>query len=483
MTRERHTSVPGSGPTIHDTRQALLAGRETLEQVVSRFLEAIDTGREDHAFITVLEEQALEQAREVDGQLRAGTAGPLAGAVIAVKDNIAVKDCLMTCGSKILHNFIPPYDATVISRLREAGAVLIGKTNLDEFAMGSSSEHSASGAVKNPVAPEHVPGGSSGGSAAAVAAGYCHAALGSDTGGSIRQPAAFTGILGLKPTYGRVSRFGLTAFASSLDQIGPMARHTADLAAVLQVISGHDPLDGTSAQETVPDFTRLDENALAGKTIGMPKQYLGDGLQAEIAAAVERAAELARNAGAQIIDIDLPMTEYAVATYYLICTAEASSNLARYDGAHYGFRAEGVSSLEEMYTRTRSEGFGEEVKRRIMLGTYVLSAGYYDAYYRRAMKVRSLIRRDFEQAFAGCDLLLTPTTPTTAFRAGEKTTDPLAMYLSDIYTVSVNLAGLPAISFPAGKDAAGLPIGLQCIAPAFDELSLLQAARFFEQNW
>ncbi len=481
MTRDRQPSVSSNVPSIRATRQAIREGRDSLEQVVSRFLAAISAGRDINAFITVFDEQALEAARRIDGQIRSGTAGPLAGAVIAVKDNIAVKDCLMTCGSRILHNFIPPYDATVISRLQEAGAVIIGKTNLDEFAMGSSSEHSASGAVRNPLAPEHVAGGSSGGSAAAVAAGYCHAALGSDTGGSIRQPAAFTGVFGMKPTYGRVSRFGLTAFASSLDQIGPLARSTDDLAAVLQVISGHDPLDGTSAQEPVPDFS-ASVASLNGKTIGIPAQYLGEGVQPEIAAAVDAAAEKARSNGAKVVSVDLPMTDYAIATYYLICTAEASSNLARYDGAHYGYRAEGVRSLEEMYTRSRSEGFGEEVKRRIMLGTYVLSAGYYDAYYRRAMKARSLIRHDFEQAFATCDLLLTPTTPTTAFRSGEKTTDPLAMYLSDIFTVSVNLAGLPAISFPYGRDDQGLPIGLQCIAPAFDEISLLGAARFFEQN-
>ena len=481
MTRDRQPSASSTVPSIRATRQAIREGNDSLEQVVSRCLAAIAAGSDLNAFITVFDEQALEAARRIDGQIRSGTAGPLAGAVIAVKDNIAVKDCLMTCGSRILHNFIPPYDATVISRLQQAGAVIIGKTNLDEFAMGSSSEHSASGAVKNPVAPGHVAGGSSGGSAAAVAAGYCHAALGSDTGGSIRQPAAFTGVFGLKPTYGRVSRFGLAAFASSLDQIGPLARSTEDLAAVLQVISGHDPLDGTSAQEPAPDFS-ASVASLNGKTIGIPAQYLGEGVQPEIAAAVDAAAEKARSSGARVVSVDLPMTDYAIATYYLICTAEASSNLARYDGAHYGFRAEGVRSLEEMYTRSRSEGFGDEVKRRIMLGTYVLSAGYYDAYYRRAMKARSLIRRDFEQAFATCDLLLTPTTPTTAFRSGEKTTDPLAMYLSDIFTVSVNLAGLPAISFPYGRDDQGLPIGLQCIAPAFDEISLLRAARFFEQN-
>jgi aspartyl-tRNA(Asn)/glutamyl-tRNA(Gln) amidotransferase subunit A len=353
---------------------------------------------------------------------------------------------------------------------------------MDEFAMGSSTENSAFGPVKNPLNSEYVPGGSSGGSAVAVAANLAMAALGSDTGGSIRQPAALCGVVGMKPTYGRVSRFGLVAFASSLDQAGPFANSVEDVARILEVICGHDERDSTSADVPVEEFSKFLDGDVRGNVVGLPKEYLSDGVHKEIREAVADAKDRLQNAGAIIKEVSLPHTKYAIATYYIICTAEASSNLARYDGARYGFRAEGAKSLEEMYVQSRSEGFGAEVKRRIMLGTYVLSAGYYDAYYRRAQKVRTLIRHDFEQAFKECDVLLTPTTPTTAFKLGEKTADPLEMYLADIFTVSVNLAGVPAISIPAGADAQGLPIGLQIIGKAFDEKTVLQMAHFLEMN-
>ena len=397
-----------------------------------------------NAFVTVLAARARAQAQRVDAKITTGHVGKLAGCIIAVKDLLALKGERLTCGSRILENFISSYDATAITRLEQAGAIIIGKTNMDEFAMGSSNENSAFGPVKNPRNEAYVPGGSSGGSAVAVAAHMAMAALGSDTGGSVRQPAALTGVVGLKPTYGRVSRWGLVAFASSLDQVGVFANAVEDAARVLEVIAGVDERDSTSAPVAVPQYAQLLTGEIRGKVIGLPKEYLSSGVQPEILAAIARAKLLLEKGGATLKEVSLPHTQHAIAAYYVICTAEASSNLARYDGAHYGRRAQNVNSLEELYVKSRSEGFGPEVKRRIMLGTYVLSSGYYDAYYRRAMKVRTLIRRDFEQAFQQCDALLTPTTPTTAFKLGEKVSDPLTMYLSDIFTVSMNLAGVPA---------------------------------------
>ncbi len=427
-------------------------------------------------------ERARQKAGEVDARVAAGEAGSLAGTILAVKDLIVMKGGRVTCGSRILADFVSPYDATVVERLEAQDAVIIAKTNMDEFAMGSSNENSHFGAVRNPHDRQRVPGGSSGGSCAAVAAGMVTAALGSDTGGSIRQPAAFCGVVGLKPTYGRVSRYGLVAFASSFDQIGPIAQTVQDAGDLFRAMAGHDPKDSTSAQLAVPVLDEHSGEKIKGLRIGLPKEYFADGLAADIRTAIDQLVARLAADGAEIVDVSLPHTEYAIAAYYIITTAEASSNLARYDGARYGYRAEQSDSLEEMYVRSRSEGFGEEVKRRIMLGTYVLSAGYYDAYYRKAQQVRTLVRRDFEQAFTVCDCLLTPTTPTTAFKLGEKTADPLNMYLSDVYTVSVNLAGLPAMSVPCGVDSANLPLGVQIIGNAFDETTVLKLGRHIEQS-
>lgn len=435
-----------------------------------------------NAFISVMAERARQKAGEVDARVAAGEAGSLAGTILAVKDLIVMKGGRVTCGSRILADFVSPYDATVVERLEAQDAVIIAKTNMDEFAMGSSNENSHFGAVRNPHDRQRVPGGSSGGSCAAVAAGMVTAALGSDTGGSIRQPAAFCGVVGLKPTYGRVSRYGLVAFASSFDQIGPIAQTVQDAGDLFRAMAGHDPKDSTSAQLAVPVLDEHSGEKIKGLRIGLPKEYFADGLAADIRTAIDQLVARLAADGAEIVDVSLPHTEYAIAAYYIITTAEASSNLARYDGARYGYRAEQSDSLEEMYVRSRSEGFGEEVKRRIMLGTYVLSAGYYDAYYRKAQQVRTLVRRDFEQAFTVCDCLLTPTTPTTAFKLGEKTADPLNMYLSDVYTVSVNLAGLPAMSVPCGVDSANLPLGVQIIGNAFDETTVLKLGRHIEQS-
>lgn len=465
---------------LTDIQQQLRRGETTCVALVESYLARLHRSEALNAFTSVLAERALARAEQVDTRLASGHAGALAGAMVAVKDLVALADAPLTCASRMLEHFVPPYSATAVERLEAADAIIIGKTNMDEFAMGSSSENSAFGAVRNPHDHERVAGGSSGGSAAAVAAELATAALGSDTGGSIRQPAAFCGVVGLKPTYGRVSRWGLVAFASSLDQIGPITVTVEDAARVLEVIAGHDERDSTSASVHVPAFSQLLDGGVRGKTVGLPREYLSGGLQREIHAAIENAKKLLERNGAIIKEVSLPHTEFAIATYYIICTAEASSNLSRYDGARYGRRAGNVETLEEMYVKSRSEGFGPEVKRRIMLGTYVLSAGYYDAFYRRAMKVRTLIRRDFDAAFSQCDALLTPTTPSTAFKLGEKLDDPLQMYLSDIFTVSVNLAGLPGISIPAGKDDSGLPIGVQLIGKPFDEVTLLQIARLLE---
>jgi aspartyl-tRNA(Asn)/glutamyl-tRNA(Gln) amidotransferase subunit A len=462
--------------TFDVTRRSLTSGTTTVERVTGDFLTAIEKGKRLNAFLSVFNTQAMDQARTVDRKLASGTAGRLAGMVVAVKDVLSMKGERTTCGSRILENFIAAYDATVIARLRAEDAVLIGKTNLDEFAMGSSTENSAFGPARNPVDETRVPGGSSGGSCVAVAAGMAHTALGTDTGGSIRQPAAFCGVVGLKPTYGRVSRYGLVALGSSLDQIGPFANSVADAARVLQVIAGHDPLDATSADTPVPDYVSALNRDVRGMKIGVPRDALGEGLAGPIRQAVERTIERLRDAGAQLEDVALPHARYTIATYYILMTAEASSNLARFDGARYGRRAQGAHDLTEMYTMSRSEGFGAETRRRIMLGTYVLSAGYYDAYYRKAQKVRRLIQNDFFVAFRHFDCILMPTTPTTAFRLGEKIDDPLQMYLSDIYTVSANLAGLPAISVPCGTDETGLPIGIQFVGNQFDEPTILRAA-------
>jgi aspartyl-tRNA(Asn)/glutamyl-tRNA(Gln) amidotransferase subunit A len=433
------------------------------------------------AFLTVCGAEARAAAETIDRRVATGEdPGPLAGCPIGVKDNICTAGVRTTAGSRILERFVPAYDATVAARLRRAGAVVLGKLNCDEFAMGSSTENSALGTTRNPWDAARVPGGSSGGSAVAVAAGECLGALGTDTGGSIRLPAAFCGVVGLKPTYGRVSRWGVVAYASSLDQVGPLARTVDDAALLLAAIAGHDPADSTTSPRPVPAWEV--GAGVHGLRLGLPREYFVEGMQPEVAAAVRAAVGELERLGARTEPVSLPHTEHAVAAYYLVATAEASSNLARYDGVRYGLRAPAASgALADMYAATRAAGFGTEVKRRIMLGTYALSAGYYDAYYLKAQQVRTLIRRDFEQASARCDALVTPVAPTTAFRRGERTTDPLTMYLSDIFTISVNLAGLPALVLPCGFDAAGLPIGLQVIGRPFDEATVLRIGHAYEQ--
>ena len=431
-----------------------------------------------NAFLEIDREGALKRAEEIE---KSGNRGALAGIPFAVKDNICVKGLQASCGSKILGDYHPPYNATVIERLTNAGGVIIGKTNCDEFAMGSSNENSAFGPVKNPWDTTRVSGGSSGGSATAVAAGIVPVALGSDTGGSVRQPASLCGVVGMKPTYGRNSRYGLVAFASSLDQIGIFAREVEDVARVLRVIAGRDPRDATSGDVPVPDYTASLTGDLKGARLGLPRSLFGKGLDAEVKNSVESVIDVYRDLGAEIVDIELPHASYAIAVYYIIATAEASSNLARFDGVRYGFRAEETPELRQMYRKTREEGFGPEVKRRIMLGTYVLSAGYYDAYYRKAQQVRTLIKNDFLAAFERCDAIITPTTPTPAFAIGEKVDDPLAMYLNDIYTVTANLAGIPGISVPCGLSSERLPIGFQLVGPYWSEPGLLKLAHAYEQ--
>jgi aspartyl-tRNA(Asn)/glutamyl-tRNA(Gln) amidotransferase subunit A len=468
--------------TIAGVRAALEARKISARELASEFYARIDRrNAELNAFLTLSPERAYAQADRIDSAIARGEAlPPLAGVPIAIKDVLSTRGIRTTCASKILESYIPPYDATAVERLDRAGAVFLGKTNCDEFAMGGSNENSAYGPVRNPVAPDRVPGGSSGGSAAAVAAGLAVASLGTDTGGSIRQPAAYCGVPGLMPTYGRVSRYGLVAFASSLDKIGPFAATVADAAAVTAIIAGHDPSDSTSADVPVPDYPAELRKPLDPLRIGVPEDYFGDGIDPEVKARVEAGILLLEKLGCRPGPLKMPHTDYAIAAYYLIATAEASSNLARYDGVRYGLRVPGAT-LTEMYRNTRERGFGPEVKRRIMLGTYALSAGYYDAYYLRAQKVRSLIARDFADAFQKVDAIVAPTSPTPAFRLGEKTADPLQMYLADIYTVTGSLAGVPGISVPCGKTKAGLPVGMQILGPHFSEGRVLQIAHAFEK--
>ena len=434
------------------------------------------------AFLTICKDRALETADRIDRMTAEGKPLPALGGVpVAIKDVMSTRGVRTTAGSKMLGKYIPPYDCTAVARMEAAGAVVLGKTNCDEFAMGSSNENSAFYPVHNPRALDRVPGGSSGGSAAAVAADMAVVALGSDTGGSIRQPAAFCGVVGLMPTYGRVSRYGLIAFASSLDHIGPLTKTVKDAAIVLNVIAGRDPMDATSADLPVPDYAAGLEKPVRGLRLGVAKEYFGDGLDDEVRQAVESAIDKLRGLGCEVVPVSLPHTAYAIPAYYLVATAEASSNLARYDGVRYSYRAPGVKTLSEMYRRSRDEGFGAEVKRRIMLGTYALSAGYYDAYYLKAQKVRTLLARDFEEAFRKVDAIVTPTSPTAAFRLGEKSEDPLAMYLADIYTVTADLAGIPGISVPCGVTRENLPIGLQILGKHFDEATILRVAHAYEQ--
>jgi aspartyl-tRNA(Asn)/glutamyl-tRNA(Gln) amidotransferase subunit A len=470
-----------TGLTVHELGARFRQGDATPTQAAREYLDrvaALDPTVK--AYLTVTGEAALARAAEADARFKSGAPlGPLDGIPLAVKDVFCTRGVRTTCGSKVLEAFVPPYDATVVARLIGAGAVILGKLNMDEFAMGSSTENSAYFTTRNPWDLSRVPGGSSGGSAAAVAADLAAATLGTDTGGSIRQPAAFCGNVGLKPTYGRVSRFGLIAFASSLDQVGPFAKDVLDAALMLQAIAGHDPRDSTSAAIPVPDYAAELGRGVQGLRVGIPAEYFIEGLDAEVEAAVRAAIETLKGLGARTESVSLPHTEYGLAAYYLIAPAECSSNLARYDGVKYGLRVPGARDLIDMYSRTRGAGFGPEVKRRVMLGTYALSAGYHDAYYGKAQKIRTLVQRDFQKAFEQVDVIVAPTTPGVAFKVGEKN-DPLSMYLNDVFTIPVNLAGLPGLSVPAGFTKAGLPIGLQVIGKAFDEATILRTAKAYE---
>jgi aspartyl-tRNA(Asn)/glutamyl-tRNA(Gln) amidotransferase subunit A len=470
--------------TIDSARTAIQERKITATALAEAFLKKIeDEDPKIGAYLSTCRERALAKASSIDAQAgRGDPLPPLAGVPVGVKDVLLTKGLRTTAGSKILENFIAPYDCTAVARLEQAGAVIVGKMNCDEFAMGSSNENSAYKPVHNPRDLTRVPGGSSGGSAAAVAAGTAVATLGSDTGGSIRQPASFCGVVGLKPTYGRVSRYGLIAYASSLDNIGPLTKSVKDAATVLRSIAGRDPMDSTSAEAPVPDYVKELDKPVAGLKVGVPKEYFGEGLDAEVRSAIEAAIQKLAALGCQVVPVSLPHTSYAVPCYYIIATAEASSNLARFDGVKYGHRAKDVHSLSEMYRRSRDEGFGAEVKRRIMLGTYALSAGYYDAYYLKAQKVRTLLARDFDEAFTKVDAIVTPATPTAAFRLGEKADDPVSMYLADIYTVTANLVGIPGISVPCGNAGGGLPIGLQIQGRHFDESTILRLAHAYEQQ-
>jgi aspartyl-tRNA(Asn)/glutamyl-tRNA(Gln) amidotransferase subunit A len=467
--------------TVAELAAALKARTVSSVELTRLYLDRISKYKNLNAFITVDPEKSLAQAQRSDARITQGQGGPLTGVPVAQKDIFCADGWLTTCGSRILSNFVAPYDATTIARFNAAGAVCLGKTNMDEFAMGSSNETSFYGAVRNPWNTEAVPGGSSGGSAAAVAACLAPAATGTDTGGSIRQPAALTNLTGLKPSYGRVSRYGMIAFASSLDQGGPMCRSAEDAALLLNVMAGFDPRDSTSVNEPVPDYSQELRHGIKGLRIGLPKEYFGEGLSSEVARAVEAAIAEYGKLGAQVVEVSLPNSQLAIPCYYVLAPSEASSNLSRFDGVRYGFRAKEYKDLSDMYSKTRAQGFGAEVKRRIMIGTYALSAGYYDAYYLKAQKLRRLIAEDFKQAFEVCDVIMGPTSPTTAFKIGAKSDDPVAMYLSDIYTISVNLAGLPGMSIPAGFDAQGLPVGLQLIGRYFGEARLLNVAHQYQQ--
>ncbi len=467
--------------TIHELQDKLRSGETTAADILASVYDRIAAVDDKvHAYITLTKEAAELQAAAADAAIRRGEMGALTGVPIALKDIFCTRGVPTTCGSRILADFIPPYDATVVGKLRAAGAVFAGKANMDEFAMGSSTETSNFGVTRNPWDLDLIPGGSSGGSAAAVAADECIASLGSDTGGSIRQPAALCGVVGMKPTYGRVSRFGLVAFASSLDQIGPFTKDVEDCAILMNVIAGYDPRESTSVDIEVPDYRSFLDRGVAGLRVGIPKEYFIAGIDPEIRTAVETAIVVLEKGGARLVEISLPHTEYCLAVYYIVAPAEASSNLARYDGVKYGFRSPEGRDLLDMYKHSRSAGFGDEVKRRIIIGTYVLSSGYYDAYYKKASQVRALIRRDFDQAFAQCDVIATPTSPTAAFRIGERTDDPMQMYLSDILTISANLAGIPGISVPCGFTGDGLPVGLQFLAGHFQEGLLIQAGAAYE---
>ena len=470
--------------TALELGEAIKKGETTaVEAAECCFARMKEMEPEVHAFINLDEERAMDQAKKVQKEIEEGKlTGPLAGVPVAVKDNICTKGLATTCGSRMLEHFVPPYDAFAARKLKEAGMVILGKANMDEFAMGSTTETSWYGVTRNPRNTQHVPGGSSGGSCAAVAAGECFAALGSDTGGSIRQPSSFCGVTGIKPTYGTVSRQGLVAYGSSLDQIGPIGKDVADCAALLQVIAGHDPADSTSLEREPWDFSESLKGDGAGLRVGLPRDYFGEGLDEDVRRAVLQVAENLKEQGAVVEEFDLGLVPYAIPAYYVIASAEASSNLSRFDGVKYGFRAEGAEGLHDMYKKTRSQGFGPEVKRRIMLGSFVLSSGYYDAYYLKALRTKALIKQAFDKAFERFDVILAPAAPTTAPRLGESLQDPLKMYLGDIYTVSVNLAGLPAVCLPCGADKEGLPIGVQMIADCFGENKMIQAARAWEKG-
>ena len=469
--------------TVSAQASALSSRDISSEELTRAYLAEIDTrDAAIGAYLTVTADAAIEQARAIDAaRVRGEEPGTLAGIPIGIKDNICTRGVRTTCASRMLENFVPPYDATVMTKLHEAGLVMLGKLNMDEFAMGSTTENSAFQITRNPVCPDRVPGGSSGGSAAAVAAGLAPIALGSDTGGSIRQPAAFCGVVGMKPTYGTVSRYGLIAFASSLDQIGPLGRSVEDISLLLPVIMGHDPLDSTSVKDGYAGSPTGYTAGLRGRRIGLPREYFGEGLQPVVRDAVMQTAKVCESLGAEIVELSLPSLIHALPAYYVISSAEASSNLSRFDGVKYGFRAADASDPESLIINSRSEGFGQEVQRRILLGTFALSAGYYDAYYKKAQQVRTLIRQEFDRAFESCDLILSPVAPTTAYKLGEKSENPLEMYMGDVYTVPVNIAGLPALSLPVGADADGLPIGAQLIGPAFSEGVILSAAAHLER--
>ena len=470
--------------TAHQLSDLLKSKKISAVELTKSVLDRVDkVDSKVGSYITICKEEAVKRAEEVQTRIDKGDAvSPLAGIPMALKDNMCTKGIATTCGSKMLNNFIPPYDSTVVKKLQQESTILLGKLNLDEFAMGGSTENSYFKITKNPWDLERVPGGSSGGSAAAVAANEAVFSLGSDTGGSIRQPASFCGVVGMKPTYGAVSRFGLVAFASSLDQIGPLTKDVTDCALVLNAITGHDSMDSTSADVDYPDYTKSLVNSVKGMKIGIPKEYIAEGINSEVKKAVLDAVETLKQLGAECEEFSLPVNEYAIPAYYLISSAEASSNLARYDGIKYGYRAEKFTDLLDLYKQTRSEGFGAEVKRRIMLGTYALSSGYYDAYYKKALQVRSLIMDSFDKAFSKYDVVLGPTAPTTAYKIGEKLDNPLEMYLGDVYTVSVNIAGLPGLVVPCGLDSNNLPIGLQLIGKPFSEGTLIRVAYTFEQN-